>query len=74
MGSLSQPEKVALWFSKLVSEILQKGKNASLNIDLKNSKKVSDVSHQTDRTIKGKSGLRVCPLNALRKLKDLHFI
>lgn len=49
------------------------GINASLNIDLKNSKKVSDVSHQTDRTIKGKSGLRVCPLNALRKLKDLHF-
>ena len=48
--------------------------NASLNIDLKNSKKVSDVSHQTDRTIKGKSDLRLCPLNALKKLKDLHFI
>ena len=68
------PNHTLLWFTVNAGKILQKGKNASLNIDLKNSKKVSDVSHQTDRTIKGKSGLRVCPLNALRKLKDLHFI
>ena len=65
------PNHTLLWVTVNAGKILQKGKNA---IDLKNSKKVSDVSHQTDRTIKGKSGLRVCPLNALRKLKDLHFI
>lgn len=47
---------------KLVLVTVNEGKssgeiNASLSVDVKNSAKMSDVSHQTDRTMKVKSGL-----------------